>query len=242
MRIIPYLQVVGQESRASAWPIDVVTASAKPVTECIRHIRTSSLSHSRRGASPMGRGARWPYDDIVARARKDPRPVSGRTGALAAVPWGVVDPGLAMNCWGTWEDAEMDAFAITGVSPQHDWFRVQAAVGGVESPARLFPRVHVVSSADIADLASGGRTISSRVERRGRSYRWLPVTLLRSTLAKCQSKRSRNSPSPKPRPPRTSKRCCPSGTVTSLTGILWTSSIVSRASAGRRRSPTARWS
>jgi hypothetical protein len=53
----------------------------------------------------------------------------------------------------------MDAFAITGVSPEHDWFRVQAAVGGVEAPARLFPRVHVVSSADIADLASGGRTI-----------------------------------------------------------------------------------
>ena len=38
-------------------------------------------------------------------------------------------------------------------------FRVQAAVGGVESPARLFPRIHVVSRADIADLASGGRTI-----------------------------------------------------------------------------------
>ena len=53
----------------------------------------------------------------------------------------------------------MDAFAITGVSPDDEWFRVQAAVGGVESPARLFPRIHVVSRADIADLASGGRTI-----------------------------------------------------------------------------------
>ena len=53
----------------------------------------------------------------------------------------------------------MDAFAITGVSPDHDWFRVQAAVGGVEAPARLFPRVHVVRGDDIADLASGGRRI-----------------------------------------------------------------------------------
>ena len=53
----------------------------------------------------------------------------------------------------------MDAFAITGVSPDDEWFRVQAAVGGVESPARLFPRIHVVSRAEIADLASGGRTI-----------------------------------------------------------------------------------
>jgi len=53
----------------------------------------------------------------------------------------------------------MDAFAITGVSPEHEWFRVQAAVGGVESPARLFPRIHVVRPADIADLASGGRRI-----------------------------------------------------------------------------------
>ena len=53
----------------------------------------------------------------------------------------------------------MDAFAITGVSPQGEWFRVQAAVGGVESPARLFPRIHVLRSADIADLASGGRKI-----------------------------------------------------------------------------------
>ena len=53
----------------------------------------------------------------------------------------------------------MDAFAITGVSPDDEWFRVQAAVGGVESPARLFPRIHVVSRSDIADLASGGRTI-----------------------------------------------------------------------------------
>ena len=53
----------------------------------------------------------------------------------------------------------MDAFAITGVSPEHEWFRVQAAVGGVESPARLFPRIHILRGADIADLASGGRTI-----------------------------------------------------------------------------------
>ena len=53
----------------------------------------------------------------------------------------------------------MDAFAITGVSPEHEWFRVQAAVGGIESPARLFPRIHVVRSANIADLASGGRRI-----------------------------------------------------------------------------------
>ncbi|HVF65065.1 MAG TPA: hypothetical protein VNE58_13830 [Casimicrobiaceae bacterium] len=53
----------------------------------------------------------------------------------------------------------MDAFAITGVSPNHEWFRVQAAVGGIESRARLFPRVHVLRSADIADLASGGRRI-----------------------------------------------------------------------------------
>ena len=53
----------------------------------------------------------------------------------------------------------MDAFAITGVSPEHEWFRVQAAVGGVESPARLFPRIHVVRPEDIADLASGGRRI-----------------------------------------------------------------------------------
>jgi hypothetical protein len=53
----------------------------------------------------------------------------------------------------------MDAFAITGVSPEHEWFRVQAAVGGVDSPARLFPRIHVVRPADIADLATGGRRI-----------------------------------------------------------------------------------
>jgi hypothetical protein len=53
----------------------------------------------------------------------------------------------------------MDAFAITGVSPEHEWFRVQAAVGGVDSPARLFPRIHIVRSADIADLANGGRRI-----------------------------------------------------------------------------------
>ena len=53
----------------------------------------------------------------------------------------------------------MDAFAITGVNPEQQWFRVQAAVGGVESPARLFPRVHVVRPEDIADLASGGRRI-----------------------------------------------------------------------------------
>lgn len=53
----------------------------------------------------------------------------------------------------------MDAFAITGVSPEHEWFRVQGAVGGVESPAKLFPRIHILRSADIADLASGGRTI-----------------------------------------------------------------------------------
>ena len=53
----------------------------------------------------------------------------------------------------------MDAFAITGVSPEHQWFRVQAAVGGIESPARLFPRIHVVRSEDIANLASGGRRI-----------------------------------------------------------------------------------
>ena len=53
----------------------------------------------------------------------------------------------------------MDAFAITGVSPENQWFRVQAAVGGVESPARLFPRIHVVRPQDIASLASGGRRI-----------------------------------------------------------------------------------
>lgn len=53
----------------------------------------------------------------------------------------------------------MDAFAITGVNAGNDWFRVQAAVGGVDGPARLFPRVHVVTSADIADLAAGGRRI-----------------------------------------------------------------------------------
>ena len=53
----------------------------------------------------------------------------------------------------------MDAFAITGVTPAHEWFRVQAAVGGVESPARLFPRIHIVRPADIADLALGGRRI-----------------------------------------------------------------------------------
>jgi hypothetical protein len=53
----------------------------------------------------------------------------------------------------------MDAFAITGVSPEHEWFRVQAAVGGVASPARLFPRIHIVRSGDIADLATGGRRI-----------------------------------------------------------------------------------
>ena len=53
----------------------------------------------------------------------------------------------------------MDAFAITGVTPEHQWFRVQAAVGGVESPARLFPRIHVVRPEDIAGMASGGRRI-----------------------------------------------------------------------------------
>ena len=53
----------------------------------------------------------------------------------------------------------MDAFAITGVSPEGEWFRVQAAVGGEDSPARLFPRVHVLRSTGIADLASGGRKI-----------------------------------------------------------------------------------
>ena len=53
----------------------------------------------------------------------------------------------------------MDAFAITGVSPEHEWFRVQAAVGGVDSPAKLFPRIHVVRPEDIASLASGGRRI-----------------------------------------------------------------------------------
>jgi hypothetical protein len=53
----------------------------------------------------------------------------------------------------------MDAFAITGVSPAHEWFRVQAAVGGVDAPAKLFPRIHILRPADIADLASGGRTI-----------------------------------------------------------------------------------
>jgi len=53
----------------------------------------------------------------------------------------------------------MDAFAITGVSQDNDWFRVQAAVGGVDAPARLFPRIHVVRGDDIADLASGGRRI-----------------------------------------------------------------------------------
>lgn len=53
----------------------------------------------------------------------------------------------------------MDAFAITGVSPEHEWFRVHAAVGGVESPARLFPRIHIVRPSAIADLASGGRRI-----------------------------------------------------------------------------------
>jgi len=57
------------------------------------------------------------------------------------------------------EIPSMDAFAITGVNPGQQWFRVQAAVGGVESPARLFPRVHVVRQEDIADLASGGRRI-----------------------------------------------------------------------------------
>ena len=51
------------------------------------------------------------------------------------------------------------ACAITGVSPEHQWFRVQAAVGGIESPARLFPRIHVVRPEDIASLASGGRRI-----------------------------------------------------------------------------------
>ena len=56
-------------------------------------------------------------------------------------------------------DPPMDAFAITGVSPEHQWFRVQAAVGGIESPARLFPRIHVVRPEDIARLASGGRRI-----------------------------------------------------------------------------------
>lgn len=53
----------------------------------------------------------------------------------------------------------MDAFAITGVSPHQQWFRVQAAVGGIESPAKLFPRIHVVRPQDIANLASGGRRI-----------------------------------------------------------------------------------
>ena len=53
----------------------------------------------------------------------------------------------------------MDAFAITGVSPDHAWFRVEGAVGGEADRAQLFPRLHVVSSSDIADLASGGRKI-----------------------------------------------------------------------------------
>ena len=53
----------------------------------------------------------------------------------------------------------MDAFAITGVSPDHAWFKVEGAVGGEVDRAHLFPRLHVVSSSDIANLASGGRKL-----------------------------------------------------------------------------------
>lgn len=53
----------------------------------------------------------------------------------------------------------MDAFAITGVSPDQQWFRVEGAVGGVDAPARLYPRTQVVDTDEIAGLAAGGRTI-----------------------------------------------------------------------------------
>jgi hypothetical protein len=53
----------------------------------------------------------------------------------------------------------MDAFAITGVSPDQQWFRVEGAVGGDDEPAKLYPRVHVMDSDEIADLASAGRRL-----------------------------------------------------------------------------------
>ena len=136
----------------------------------------------------------------------------------------------------------MDAFAITGVSPEHDWFRVQAAVGGVESPARLFPRIHVVTSADIADLASGGRTIY--FQQSGSENPLVPLASddaaafdpLQVPLEEIPDSRSR-----RPRPTTMSRRCCPSRTPTSLTGRRWTSSSGSKGSAGCRRTPAASW-
>jgi hypothetical protein len=56
-------------------------------------------------------------------------------------------------------EALMDAFAITGISPDEQWFRVEGAVGGEDGPARLYPRVHVMDSGEIAELASAGRRL-----------------------------------------------------------------------------------
>jgi hypothetical protein len=57
----------------------------------------------------------------------------------------------------------MDAFAITGIAagPQGDpeWFRVEGAVGGFDSPPKLFPRVQVLKRESVADLIAGGRIV-----------------------------------------------------------------------------------
>ncbi len=53
----------------------------------------------------------------------------------------------------------MDAFAITGVSPDRQWFLVEGAVGGDDAPARLYPRTHVLGTGEIAGMAASGRRI-----------------------------------------------------------------------------------
>lgn len=57
----------------------------------------------------------------------------------------------------------MDAFAITGVSRGRQWFRVEAVVGGDDTPARIFPGVHVLSAEEVADRAAGGRRLYFRI-------------------------------------------------------------------------------
>ena len=53
----------------------------------------------------------------------------------------------------------MDAFAVTGVSRGLKWFRLEGVVGGVDTPARRYPRMHIMQAGEIAALAVAGRRV-----------------------------------------------------------------------------------
>lgn len=53
----------------------------------------------------------------------------------------------------------MDAFAITAVSTDQLWFRVEGVIGGDVTPARVYPRLHVMSAEELDALRASGRKL-----------------------------------------------------------------------------------